>query len=203
MLGRRHGERNPLETEHGKVLTGIDLDFQTEGQRRCVLGPEAIDERHATFGLLPSGLAEPWIENLVQGVHRRAGRSGNCLHQIDVLGITGGRLQVEFVERRAAAERESFGQNGMGKHLDQHPGDDQILLDLGSLDPRRLCSPFGDVVARNHASTSALMHSRQSAARGARSRGPAGRSGATSRARRRTWAFNGAVLSTAPMRSRR
>ena len=118
------------------MLAGIDFDLQAHALRRHVLGLETIYERHSAFGLLPLRLAKPRVEHLVQRIHDRAGRSWRNLHEVDVLGVAGGRRQMELVERRAATERKLIGQERMREYPDQRPADDEILFDLNILDPR-------------------------------------------------------------------
>lgn len=116
----------------------------------------------------------------MQRVHD--GSRGRCLdlHQIDVLGIAGSRLQEEFVERGAASEGERLRQEGMGE--DRHEGatDHQILLDLDVLHPGRALAPGGDVVARDQtsASTRSLIRSFQFVSRSASTESADDRSGA-------------------------
>ena len=150
------------------MLAGIDLDLQTQPHRRYVLGLEPVAERHPALRLLPPRAAKPGIERISQGVHHRAGRPGLYLNQIDILGVPRGRRQVELVERGAATEGERPGESGIGEYLDQGPADDQVLLDLEVLGPRRPLPPLGDVVPRDHASGSmfAFTNSLQSFDRG-------------------------------------
>ena len=49
---------------------------------------------------------------------------------------------------------EGLGQYWVREHLDQRPTDDQVLLDLRILDSRRDGPPGGNVILRDHASTS-------------------------------------------------
>ena len=74
------------------------------------------------------------------------------LNEIDVLRVPRGWLQVKFVQRRAAAEREGLMQEGLGEYFDQRPADDEILFDLEVLNPRSLGTPLRDVVAWDHSS---------------------------------------------------
>src|SRR5215204_5068794 len=57
-----------------------------------------------------------------------------------------GRHQVELVQGRLSAKRESLMQFGPGEDLDQRAADHEILLDLEALDPERLRTPLCDVV---------------------------------------------------------
>ena len=59
---------------------------------------------------------------------------------------------MKFVESGAATERERVVQDRVGEDLDQRPADDQVLLDLKVVRPRRLLAPFEDEVAWNHRS---------------------------------------------------
>ena len=84
---------------------------------------------------------------------------------------------VELVERRPSPEGERPGKKRIGEYLDQGTADDQVLLDLEILAPRRPLPPLGDVVPRDHASVSmlAFTNSRQSFDRRAPSASAPGR----------------------------
>ena len=174
-------------------------------QPRHVLGQEPVAERHPPLRLLPPRLAKPGIERPSQSVHQRTGRSGLDLDQIDILGIARGRRQVELVERRASPEGEPLGEHRIGEHLDQGAADNEVLLDLEALAPRRPRPPLGDVVSWDHESVSTLefTNSRQSVERGAPSASALGSSFVKLRARWRTWSFSSTALSPAPTCSRR
>ena len=75
-------------------------------------------------------------------------------------------------------EGERPDESGIGEYLDQGPADDQVLLDLEVLGPRRPLPPLGDVVPRDHASASmlAFTSNRQSLDRGASAASAPGRS---------------------------
>jgi len=105
------------------------------------------------------GLPKPRVENAAERLHHRACRFRFRLNEVNVFGIPGGRLQVKLVQRRSTTEGESLMERGMREYLDQRAADDEVLLDLEVLNPRRFRPPFGDVVARDHrsGSTSALM----------------------------------------------
>ena len=187
------------------MLAGVDLDLETQTYRWHVLRKEPVAERHPTPRLLPPRFAQPGIERPTQCVHQGAGRPGSDLDQIDILGVARGRRQVELVERRAAPESQRPGEHRIGEHRDQGAADDQILLDLEVLAPRRALPPVGDVVPRDHASGSmlAFTNSRQSFDRGAPSALAPGRSFVKFRARIRTCSFSSTALSPAPTCSRR
>ncbi len=140
-----------------EVLARVGLDFQAQRKWRRVLGVEAVDERDTALGLFVSRLAEPRIQSVAQRVHHRACRLRLRLDKIDVLRISR-RRQMQLVQRRAAAKGEGIVQNGMREDLDEGAADDEILLDLDVLRPRRTRAPLEDVVARDHrsGSTSAL-----------------------------------------------
>lgn len=83
---------------------------------------------------------------------------------------------------RAHRQRESLGNERIGKYFDQCSDYDQILLRRVYPGPPSIFSPFSDVFARNHtsASISVLIRKRQSAARFAMSNGMLGASGTRS-----------------------
>ncbi len=100
------------------MFAGIDLDLEAQPHCRHVLGQEPVDECHPALGLLPPRFAQPRIQNLPQAIHQRAGRPGLYLDQIDILGVSRGRCQVELVERRAASKGERPDESRIGEYLD-------------------------------------------------------------------------------------
>ena len=187
------------------MLAGVDLDLETQSYRGRVLGQKPVAERDPTLRLLPPRLAQPGIERASQAVHQRTGRPGLNLDQVDILGIARGRRQVELVERRASPKRERPRENRIRVHRDQGAADDQVLLDLEILAPRRPLPPLADVVPRDHASVSILVFtsSRQSFDRFAPSASASGRSLVKLRACARTCSLSSSARSPAPTCSRR
>jgi hypothetical protein len=75
------------------------------------------------------------------------------------------RCQVELVDRGPAAERQALTDERVVEELQERPRDDQVLLDVGLVGPRRLAAPGLDLEARQHQSavTAALTITRQRA----------------------------------------
>ena len=116
-----------------------------------------------------------------------------------------GWRQVELVKRRPSPECERLRENWIGVQRDQGAADNQVLLDLEILAPRRLLAPLGDEVSRDHASVSmlAFTSSRQSFDRRAPSASTPGRSLVKLRACALTCSLSSVALSPAPICSRR
>ena len=132
------------------MLAGVDLDLQPHLQRWGVLGLESVDEVDAPLFQLALRLAQPRIQHTPNQVERLADRLGFDLNEVDVLRVAGSRLQVELVERGAAAESEAVGDVLDAEHLDDRPTDDEVLFDMSILPPRRMRAPCGDVVFGDH-----------------------------------------------------
>ena len=107
------------------------------------------------------GMPQPHVSDFERGIRhatslamfeRLADGLGLGLDQIDVFGVARGRSEVELVQGGTATEEHAVRQLRHPEHLDERPADDEVLLDLEILHPRRFTPPLGDVVARNHRS---------------------------------------------------
>ena len=118
----------------------------------------AVEERYPAFRLFPPRFAKPRIEGRAQRFHHRPGGSGFRLDQVDILGVAGGRFQVQFVQRRPATEGKGFMQDRLRKDGHQRAANNEVLLNLEVLHPGCVAAPFRDEVTRNHnwSSTSVL-----------------------------------------------
>ena len=105
-------------------------------------------------------LPQPRVKDIVERIHHRLRRPSSGSHEIDILRVAR-RGQMKRVEGRAAAKRERVVKDVVRKDRHQRAADDQILLDLRILRPRRLRPPFENVIAWNHRSisTSAFTNS--------------------------------------------
>ena len=162
-------ERHPRQPELREVLARVDLDLEPHPDGGRFLRVETIDEVDAALFEVALWRAQPRVEHGADQVERVADGLGFDLDEVDVLRVSGGRMQVELVQGRAAAERQAVGDVGHAEHLDQSAADDEVLLDPGVLAPRRRRPPLGDERARNHTSGSTAMFTatRQRASRGA------------------------------------
>ena len=161
---RRDRERWRRVAEQRYVLTGVYLDLETQGRGRDTFGIETVNECNPSTRLVVPGLAQPRIQSGPQGVHSGTRWLSFGLHEINVLRVARRRCQVELVKRRPAPESEGPGKKRIREYLNQCAAYDQILFNLGVIDPGCVRPPFGDVVSRNHASgsTLALTYRRQS-----------------------------------------
>src|SRR5690606_6207378 len=110
---------------------------------------------------------------------------------------------MQLVERRPPTKGERFREPRSREDLDEGAADHEVLLDLDILNPRRMGTPCGDEVARDHVSTSisAFTSSFHFADRDARCADSDGTSAMTSPALFRTKAARASVLSSCPTRS--
>ena len=97
--------------------------------------------------------AEPG-ENSTNPVNRGTNGFRSHLHQIDVFGIPERVSKEELVDGRPAAERETLREPRVIEDGAQRAADDQILLHLPRIWPRRRPAPLLDIGAGNHASIS-------------------------------------------------
>ena len=139
---------------------GIRLDFQPQQDRGRIFGCKAVHEGDASLILCRPRLPQPRVKDIVERIHHRLRRPSSGSHEIDILRVAR-RGQMKRVEGRAAAKRERVVKDVVRKDRHQRAADDQILLDLRILRPRRLCPPFENVIAWNHRSisTSAFTNS--------------------------------------------
>ena len=167
---RRPAEPGVLDTEGemhdaqlGEMLAGVDLDLEPQPQWRYVLGGETVHQVDPALLELPLWPAEPRVQDGANPIEGLTDGLRVHLHQIDVLGVSGRRCEVQLVQRGSAAESETVRQLGCAEQLDDGAADDEVLLDLGVERPRRLLPPRGDVIPGDHVSgsTSTLMMSFQ------------------------------------------
>src|ERR1035437_10206510 len=80
---------------------------------------------------------------------------------IYVLRVASRNIKIEFVQRRTSPKGQSLCQNGVLENSDKRPAYDQVLLNLGIVNPRRKLTPGDNICFRNHRSpsTSVLIRS--------------------------------------------
>src|SRR3990172_4437502 len=79
------------------------------------------------------------------------------------------RGQDQLVDRRASPERQGSPEPWLGENLDEHAGEDKVVLDLVIARPRHDGTPVGDEGRgdQTSGSTRALIRSRQRSSRAA------------------------------------
>ena len=149
------------------MLAGVDLDLEAHPDGGLVFRAEAVDEGGPSLAELSPGNAQPGIENGSQAVERLPDGFRADLHQVDVLGVAGGRHEVELVEGRPATEEQALRQPRHLEDLDERTADHEVLFDLRVGRPRCVRPPLGDLVPGDHrsGSTSAFTISFQAATR--------------------------------------
>lgn len=146
--GRRF-DRHDVE-----VLSRVDLHLQAERRGRRKLGLESVDEADRRGGALTPWRPEPWVESGAQCRHDRADRRCVGLHEVDVLGVAGGRPEMELVQRGSAAEEERRPEERVTEDLHDGTREDEVLLDLGVGGPGGVRAPLSDVSRSDHRSIS-------------------------------------------------
>lgn len=102
-------------------------------------------------------------------------------HVVEVFGVAQLPGEMQLVQARPAAEGELVSEQLVLGDLDDQPREDQVLLDLDLLGPRRLGCPLVQVGLRDHRSGSTATFMRTPQVESARPRrGPDGLSSAGS-----------------------
>lgn len=134
------------------MLLAVDFHFQVDLARAHIGRLNAEDEGVVVLLLLDDGFAQPG-EGFAQMVYRLLNGLGIHLNQVDVFRVAGLRLQIEFVQRRAATEGKMLLQEGTAVYRHQRPADNQILLHQTRRRPRYNRTPLGYECSLYHKSS--------------------------------------------------
>lgn len=106
-----------LISSFSRILKGGE---SSESKRYTRLTRPALN---VLCGIPSQGSSAPRMRSSVSSI-------GVCLNHVDVLRVTGGRAQVELIERGPSTKGEPRSHLGEGKYLDQRSADDEVLFDL-------------------------------------------------------------------------
>jgi len=135
------------------VLARVDLHFQVQLGVGRSFRSEPEDEMDRMTGAVAMEVAEP-RQRLANRVDRRANPLRADLHQVDILRVAQRLSEQQLVDCGAAAKGDPAFQLRRVEEIAERAADDQVLLDLPQIRPRRARAPLLKVSARNQASTS-------------------------------------------------